>query len=91
MFQNISPWDAAQQLLRIAFYIGGGVLVTKGWISKEQLAEIIGYALIAINGLWTIWWNRKQVVTVAGVAAAAQDPTSPVTATTVSTIEAAKS
>lgn len=83
-------WDGLQQLIRIVLYVASGWLLQKGFITDAQTELFIGGGLAVATGLWTVFWNRQQVVTVDGVTAASKDASSPVTKTTLSQIEAAK-
>lgn len=88
MLQTVG--DAVGQLARILIYMAAAGLVTKGWISQEQLVEVAGYVMIVVTGAWTIYWNRRQVVTVDGMAAAAKNPSLPISGASSLEIKAAK-
>lgn len=79
-------WDSLQQIIRILLYAGSGALVTAGVIDQATGVTLAGALLGVINGLWTWYWNRKQVVTVA----AADAPTSPISPAAAMEIKAAK-
>lgn len=83
-------WDGLQQLIRIGLYVLAGWLLKKGVIDDGTVEGFVGAGVLVANGAWTVWWNRRQVVTVAGVENAAKDPVSPVTTKTLAEIEAAK-
>lgn len=83
-------WDGLQQLIRIVLYIVSGWFVREGWIDENTATQLIGAGIAVATGVWTIWWNRREVVTVAGATVAAKDPATPVTDTTVSQLVAAK-
>lgn len=88
MLQTV--WDSLQQIIRIALYAGAGALVTAGYLDQATSLQLAGAAVAAINGLWTIYWNRRQVVTVDGMAAAAKNPSLPISGASSLEIKAAK-
>lgn len=88
MLQTV--WDSLQQVIRILLYLGGSALVTRGLIDDATSNQLVGAALIVINAGWTIYWNRRQVMTVDGMTAASKDPNIPVSGATVVEIKAAK-
>jgi hypothetical protein len=83
-------WDSLQQVIRIALYAGSGALVTAGIIDQGTAVTLAGAILALLNGVWTVYWNRSQVVTVDGMAAAAKNPAIPVSGATSLEIKAAK-
>lgn len=70
--------DAVQQVLRIGLYLGGSALVTAGYLDETTSLKLAGALLTIATGVWTIYWNRKQVLTVDGIKAASINPNSPV-------------
>lgn len=88
MLQTI--WDSLQQIIRIALYAGAGALVTAGVLDQSTSLQLAAAVLAVVNGLWTVYWNRRQVVTVDGIAAAAKNPNLPVSGATSIEIKAAK-
>ncbi len=71
-------WDSLQQVIRIALYSGAGALVSAGYIDEQTSLQLAGAVLTLITIAWTVYWNRKQVLTVDGIKAASIDPASPV-------------
>ena len=65
MLQTI--WDASQQVIRILLYAVSGGLVTKGIIDTETSVAFVGAAMGLLNGVWTWYWNRRNVATVGGL------------------------
>lgn len=88
MLQTV--WDALQQIIRIGLYAGAGALVTAGILDQSTSLQLAAAALALINGLWTVYWNRRQVMTVDGMTAASKNPAIPVSGATVVEIKAAK-
>jgi glutaminase len=82
--------DAIQQVIRIALYAGAGALVTAGILDKNTAMQLAAALLTLANGLWTIRWNRKQVVTISGLEKAAKNRLIPVSGATVVELKAAK-
>ncbi len=83
-------WDAGQQIIRILLYAGAGALVTYGIIDDVTATALAGAVLGVINGVWTVYWNRNQVVTVDGLAAAAKDSSIPISGSTSVEVREAK-
>jgi hypothetical protein len=71
-------WDSLQQVIRIALYAGAGALVSAGVVDEATSLQLAGAALALITGIWTAYWNRKQVMTVDGLEAASKSASSPV-------------
>lgn len=88
MLQTI--WDSLQQFIRIALYAGAGALVTAGIIDQATAVSLAGAGLALLNGIWTVYWNRKQVMTVDGMVAASKNPNIPVSGATAVEVKAAK-
>lgn len=82
----LTLWDSVQQIIRILLYVATGWLVQRGILDESTATALAGALLGLATGLWTFWWNRRQVVTVA----AASDPASPVSASAALEIKAAK-
>lgn len=54
-------WDTVQQLLRMAFQFGGGLLVANGFLTEDMAAQATG-ALLSLAGVaWWAFWNKKRV------------------------------
>lgn len=82
--------DAIQQIVRIVLYAGAGALVTAGYIDQATSLQLAGAVLTILTGSWTVWWNRRQVVTVDGIKKAVKNPNIPVSGATATEIKAAK-
>lgn len=52
-------WDSVQQVLRILLNAGGGVLVSKGYLTEDMLTTAIGGFLSVGSVVWWFFWNRK--------------------------------
>ena len=85
-------WDSGQQFIRILLYVVAGGFLREGWLDESTMDLLIGSVLGILNGAWTVYWNRREVVTVSGIqaAAAAPEEVSPVTHVTARAITAAK-
>lgn len=70
--------DAIQQIVRIVLYAAAGALVSAGVIDEATSLQLAGGVLGLVTGAWTVYWNRRQVMTVSGIEAAAANPASPV-------------
>ena len=47
-------------IIRHALTFVGGVLVMKGIIDAEIVAEISGAAMTLVGGVWSIWDKREE-------------------------------
>lgn len=52
-------WDSVQQVLRILLNAGGGILVSKGYLTDDMLTTAIGGILSIGSVLWWFIWNRN--------------------------------
>ena len=75
----LTMWDSIQQIIRILLYAGAGALVTAGVIDQATGLALAGALLGVINGVWTIYWNKK-AATIAGLEASTVPGTSVVAA-----------
>lgn len=83
-------WDSIQQIIRIVLYSGAGALVSAGYLDEQTSLQLAGAALSLVTVAWTVYWNRRQVVTVDGMAAAAKNPSLPISGASSLEIKAAK-
>lgn len=67
-------WDGLQQWIRIMLYVASGFLAREGLLDGTNAELFISGGMAIATGVWTVLWNRKEVVTVAGAQAAAADP-----------------
>lgn len=59
-------WDSVQQFLRILLNAGGGILVSKGYLSEDMSTTLVGGLLSIGSVIWWFIWNRKVAPTTTG-------------------------
>lgn len=53
-------WDSVQQLIRIVIQLGAGALVSRGVITEDLSAQLIGGVMsLAAVGWWVFWQKHR--------------------------------